>query len=244
MGVWSRKQLACGMLPIASVFMSGCDLPPCPDGTSSDGERCISHEADAVPDLGAPGDANGVAVAGSGAKLDSVVMAGSVAALDLTSVAAVGAAANDVADGSLNASAATSVRSPHAAAASAGTADVARCIDNRDRGCAFNVAADGAEDTSTGLVWQRSLSSTHTWNEATTYCAERGRGWRLPTHEELYALKDAKSATDPAVFPDIPQGFFWTSSMSTRTLAGVDNLFAKIWGTSEKTAHHYVRCVR
>lgn len=108
----------------------------------------------------------------------------------------------------------------------------------------FNVAADTAEDTSTGLVWQRASISTYTWDEATAYCAEKGGAWRLPTHEELFAFKDSKSAVDAVVFPGMPQGFFWTSSMSTRTVAGVDNLWTHNWGTSEKTAHHYVRCVR
>ena len=84
---------------------------------------------------------------------------------------------------------------------------------------AVNVAAGVVRDTATGLIWQRTLSSTtYSWDDAKTYCQELpldGKRWRLPSIKELLTLIDPTQrmpAIDPTAFPQTPSEQFWTST--------------------------------
>jgi hypothetical protein len=80
-------------------------------------------------------------------------------------------------------------------------------------------AADGVvKDWLTGLEWQQTVSGTHTFSEAATYCAGLpldGGGFRVPTVKELLTLVD-HSAGSPSVdgiaFPSSPSTGFWSST--------------------------------
>jgi len=129
----------------------------------------------------------------------------------------------------------------------------------------FHVSADGltVKDNYTSLVWQRHgtgprAGCTHpetcTWPEAYAYCERLSIGgasrWRLPEANEFLAIVDytkADPAIDPAVFPNQPAEWFWTSS----SYANPESLpwFVLFGYGSSKfyaTVHsdHRVRCVR
>ncbi len=117
-------------------------------------------------------------------------------------------------------------------------------------------------DTATGLMWVRTVNSTHysTWTGALAYCevldGTAGRGgytdWRLPNLWELFSLVDAEKFS-PALpaghpfFPAAPSITIWTSgtSLSETTKAWTFSLAAGGGGTAAKTvATYYIWPVR
>ena len=87
--------------------------------------------------------------------------------------------------------------------------------------------------------------SKMTWDNAITYCSNKGDGWRLPTNMELLNFySHASSFTGEAAFaPDN----YWSSKQSntgggTRGVA-VNFANGRQYSTP-KTDRHYVRCVR
>ena len=106
---------------------------------------------------------------------------------------------------------------------------------------AIDATAGTVTDRATGLIWQRSVSTT--LYEEAQLAARCVDGYRLPTPNELLTLVDftrAMPAIDPVAFPDTPSGPFWASA-SSAAKNGVD------FGTGELTDHvssAHVRCVR
>jgi hypothetical protein len=118
---------------------------------------------------------------------------------------------------------------------------------------------EGVLDKETGLVWEKSPSTTAVnWLTAITLtCKNRTagnrKGWRLPTTEELMSL------VDPSVLPPnraLPSGhpftnvqlsFYWSANSfySDDTVAeGVFFNNKGDVGTYSRTGLHYVWCVR
>ena len=72
-------------------------------------------------------------------------------------------------------------------------------------------------DMFTGLMWQQTVSSNMTWEQALAHCEGLDLGgytdWRLPSAKELRSLADT-SRCDPAIsvgfFPDTAASWFWT----------------------------------
>jgi len=85
--------------------------------------------------------------------------------------------------------------------------------------CRYALTAGTATDASTGLTWQRAVSSPpQSWSDATAYCGSlmlEGGGWRTPTIYELQTIVD-ESEHDPAIdvksFPSTPSEYFWSST--------------------------------
>ncbi len=117
-------------------------------------------------------------------------------------------------------------------------------------------------DQLTGLMWQRTVSSTkcHYWKEALVYCEGLEYAgyddWRLPDIKELDSLVDA-TRCDPAIDPDDFGGtfsdLFWSSTSKPQdTLspkAGVVNFHSGSVGYAKKDdfvglSGAYIRCVR
>lgn len=75
-------------------------------------------------------------------------------------------------------------------------------------------------DTTTGLIWARTLAQggeakclDHA--AASEAVKDLGEGWRLPTRAELLTLVDDtrhEPAIDVAAFPDTQSGWYWTST--------------------------------
>jgi hypothetical protein len=69
-----------------------------------------------------------------------------------------------------------------------------------------------------GLTWQGAVDTMrYSYEDAATYCAAKGAGWRLPTRIELVSLVDytvgAPGPTINAVFTSTPPDEFWTSTL-------------------------------
>jgi len=112
-------------------------------------------------------------------------------------------------------------------------------------------------DTLTNLVWQQQASTTDmTWDDAKTYCAATGSGFRLPTLKELESLVDLTVTLEPTInqtsFPNTPGEAFWTSSPYAPPLAPNTNPEAWIVFFSSGVPQRYdetynyvmARCVR
>ncbi len=75
-------------------------------------------------------------------------------------------------------------------------------------------------DTSTGLIWARTLAQGGAAKRLDHAAAieavkDLGEGWRLPTRAELLTLVDDtrhEPAIDVAAFPDTQSGWYWTST--------------------------------
>jgi hypothetical protein len=112
-------------------------------------------------------------------------------------------------------------------------------------------------DTLTNLVWQQQASTTDmTWDDANTYCAATGSGFRLPTLKELESLVDLTVTSEPTInqtsFPNTPGEAFWTSSPYAPPL--VPNTNPEAWSVlfwcgvpqryDETYSYVWARCVR
>jgi len=75
-------------------------------------------------------------------------------------------------------------------------------------------------DAFSGLTWQRvPAPEKKAWNDAGSYCAGLGDGYRLPGVKELLSivdLRNAKEVTDAAIdtaaFPGTPPDVFWSAT--------------------------------
>ncbi len=78
-------------------------------------------------------------------------------------------------------------------------------------------------DATTMLTWQKDVGpEAVSWQDAKTYCASLGGGFRLPGVKELLSLVDFTAATTPidlSAFPGTPRDLFWTSSAVAGTAA-------------------------
>ena len=91
-----------------------------------------------------------------------------------------------------------------------------------------NWSNDAVLDRETGLVWQRSPSTTaHQWPQAHTFCRAAptgGRfGWRLPTINELFSLRDPGAVAAPFLpaghpFTVQPLDYWSANTSSANTL--------------------------
>lgn len=95
-------------------------------------------------------------------------------------------------------------------------------------------AGHEVKDHRTGLVWRRCAEGQH-WSggqclgSALTMphlealaLAESQSGWRLPSVTELYSLVEPDRrlpALDAAVFPNTPNAWFWTSTLSNSRIS-------------------------
>lgn len=86
---------------------------------------------------------------------------------------------------------------------------MSRFIDNGD---------NTVTDTKTNLTWMKEDDGKErTWKDAIEYCVEinlPGKGWRLPTIEELFTLIDFSRhhpAIDP-IFTNTKSSWYWSSS--------------------------------
>jgi hypothetical protein len=113
----------------------------------------------------------------------------------------------------------------------------------------FTARPDGTvADATTGLTWQKSITSGRTWAEAKTTCAALP-GWRLPDMKELQTIIDehrSDPAVDPALFPDTPDEGFWAATpLAGTTDAAWFVSFAAGIAYNSRVDHLYnVRCVR
>ncbi len=94
----------------------------------------------------------------------------------------------------------------------------------------FSVAADGQQvtDSTSGLVWRRCAEGMkwdghgcagkavkYTFAAAKAAATAAGKGWRLPTRDELHVLLDTKARKKPRIdaasFPNTPPVSFWAT---------------------------------
>ena len=117
-----------------------------------------------------------------------------------------------------------------------------------------NAAAGTVLDTTTTLTWQRAVSGTYDWAQATAYCQGLNlggfsTGWRLPTKKELETLVDFRAVNpsiDVTAFPSTPAAAFWTSTLFAGSLsrAWYVSFDTGSSGSFDVPAAYGVRCVR
>ena len=75
--------------------------------------------------------------------------------------------------------------------------DSAACAGNA--ACMVNAGTAILRQPATGLEWtQADNGSDINWSHAREHCAGKGRGWRLPTNDELYAIYDPNGSLTTA----------------------------------------------
>jgi hypothetical protein len=109
-------------------------------------------------------------------------------------------------------------------------------------------------DESTGLTWQRSVSSPPlSWTEALAACntleLDAMNGFRLPSVKELLSLVDdtkVSPAIDLTAFPETPTAQFWTSTPYAAVLkqALIINFARGDVTPAEQSSPNQLRCVR
>ncbi|MBR6244916.1 DUF1566 domain-containing protein [bacterium] len=109
-------------------------------------------------------------------------------------------------------------------------------------------------DSTTGLMWQKTYATGKTWQQALKYCEDLSYAgytdWRLPNKNEAASLLNYnKSAAPYSDFPDMPSAWFWSSSTNVRDTdyAWHVDFFPFFYGHVDdngKTNTGYVRCVR
>jgi hypothetical protein len=113
-------------------------------------------------------------------------------------------------------------------------------------------------DKETGLVWERSPSSTMTnWSTAVRVCTGQSlgnrKGWRLPTIQELASLVDptqsgpALPAGHPFLNVNLGSSGYWSATTDATNLGfawGVEFNTGDIFGGQTKAAPIFVWCLR
>lgn len=73
-------------------------------------------------------------------------------------------------------------------------------------------------DSKTNLQWTKEYVAPLTRDDALKHCENLNYGefsdWRLPTFEELKSLLNRRAYAPASTFPDMPNGDFWSSSIS------------------------------
>lgn len=119
----------------------------------------------------------------------------------------------------------------------------------------YTVNSDGTvTDNVTGLIWQQQNDNAlRTWTDAGTYCNALTlaglSGWRLPSDKELQSLVDYgryDPSIDTSFFPGTKSAGYWSSSSYAynSSYAWYVDFDDGNVGSSPKTFHYYVRCVR
>jgi formylglycine-generating enzyme len=105
-------------------------------------------------------------------------------------------------------------------------------------------------DSLTGLIWQKTYATGKTWQGAIDYCDNLDYAgqtdWRLPDVNELASLVSYERYYPASDFPEMPSGWFWSSS-SHAYLTGAawcGNLADSGVSYQDKTTGRDARCVR
>jgi hypothetical protein len=103
-------------------------------------------------------------------------------------------------------------------------------------------------DSTTGLMWQdNDYETTHTWNNALSYCYEltlvEYSDWRLPNRAELKDLVVKRNILKSYVSSN--NTYYWSSTERTTDTAIIVEFGGDLDSYySNKTNEEYVRCVR
>jgi hypothetical protein len=107
-------------------------------------------------------------------------------------------------------------------------------------------------DPNTGLEWQDNETVSDTWESALNYCYALdldGRGWRLPSYNELYGLLDrTRSVPMGDQFQSLPSQSHWLWTATTYHNKQTDSLIIKPSQGDDKWfskgSHYDIKCVR
>lgn len=109
-------------------------------------------------------------------------------------------------------------------------------------------------DSTSGLMWQKTLEAYYTWVRALKYCENLEYAgysdWRLPNKNELASLLDYdKPGTHFSDFPDMEGRGFWSSTTdatysSFARIMDFYDLIGEVDDNASKSYGQYVRCVR
>lgn len=99
-------------------------------------------------------------------------------------------------------------------------------VNGPDRENDFVEKTNWVRDTRTGLLWTSQNHPQENFQDAVEYCEGlpdvQGISWRLPDFYEIASLMTFDSSEAFTVFPDLPEGIFWTSTEHV-------NYSGKVW---------------
>ena len=105
------------------------------------------------------------------------------------------------------------------------------------------------KDKQTGLIWNKQQSTKPmTWEEAKTYCASLGKGWRLPAITELQSILDYGRSKPvlPKAFSSVVSDSYWSSTTGVDLTVFAWNVNLYYGGVyfDNKTNNYYVWAVK
>jgi len=97
------------------------------------------------------------------------------------------------------------------------------------------------------LEWQEADDGIQrTWEKAVDYAVTLGKGWRLPTIEELFSIIDFTICDPACKIEDCRSSYYWSSSpdANNSSLAWYVNFGLGYVFNFNKDSQSYARCVR
>ena len=108
-------------------------------------------------------------------------------------------------------------------------------------GVVFVVTPDGQH----GKVVSTSQTKS-TWNDAKSWCASLGQGWRLPSRDELHAIFNKRSELNTYLNANGYTGLvggYWSSEASSSSDAWYIVMTPRVTYSYDKSVNGYVRAV-
>ena len=97
------------------------------------------------------------------------------------------------------------------------------------------------------LEWQEADDGIQrTWEKAVDYAVTLGKGWRLPTIEELFSIIDFTICDPACKINNCRSSYYWSSSPGAyySGYAWTVNFYNGTVSSHGKVLHYYARCVR
>ena len=109
-------------------------------------------------------------------------------------------------------------------------------------GVVFAVTTDGQHGKA------MSVSETYCdWNNAKTWCANYGMGWKLPTKDELLVIRRNRAVIDSALkingYTMLRDYYYWSSEISGEFCAWGVHMLGRDANYDLKSSGYYVRAV-
>lgn len=110
----------------------------------------------------------------------------------------------------------------------------------------FKQTKSGWKDAETGLTWSATTPKELAYAEAQAWCRSLGKGWRLPTINELISVVDYGRSAPATELPDTQPDVYWSSTALQYypDFAWGAYFYSGSVSNYDKSLAYYVRAVR